>query len=223
MRCPPDEVNNSSKPIMSSNRSRLWCGAFTWLTDISLMMEPASPLQPLTNSLSLLWVYSCTASEIPLPNYLSPGLSVQAFICFAWLDAHEKLAWALSGWYSHFKMWRVLYNILCMHSCLCLWFTTSGCPLLVCSLTRLYNPSMTLPTLQHPGYVHSMREQSSRTHRLPTTQVRTQKHLNCVIASQKCREKTKSTNILRNLNSYSFGHNRITCIIYTKHQGDPVS
>lgn len=108
MRCPPDEVNNSSKPIMFSNRSRLWCGAFTWLTDISLMMEPASPLQPLTNSLSLLWVYSCTASEIPLSNYLSPGLSVQAFICFAWLDAHEKLAWALSGWYSHFKMWRVL-------------------------------------------------------------------------------------------------------------------
>lgn len=87
MRCPPDEVNNSSRPIMSSNRSRLWCGAFTWLTDISLMMEPASPLQPLTNSLSLLWVYSCTASEIPaLSNYLSPGLSVQAFICFAWLD-----------------------------------------------------------------------------------------------------------------------------------------
>lgn len=53
MRCPPDEVNNSSKPIMFSNRSRLWCGAFTWLTDISLMMEPASPLQPLTNS--FLW------------------------------------------------------------------------------------------------------------------------------------------------------------------------
>lgn len=62
---------------------------------------------------------SCTASEIPLSNYLSPGLSVQAFICFAWLDAHEKLAWALSGWYLHFKMWRVLYNILCM-----LWSST---------------------------------------------------------------------------------------------------
>lgn len=66
-----------------------------------------------------MWVYSCTGSEIPLSNYLSPGLSVQAFICFAWLDAHEKLAWALSGWYSHFKMWRVLYNILCM-----LWSST---------------------------------------------------------------------------------------------------
>lgn len=82
-----------------------------------------------------------------------------------------------------------------LHSCLCLWFTTSGCPLLVRSLARLYNPWMTLPTLQHPGYVHSMREQSSQTHRLPTTQVRTQKHLNCVIASQKCREKTKSKNM----------------------------
>lgn len=87
------------------------------------------------------------------------------------------------------------YTILCMlavelHSGLCLWFTTSGCPLFLCSLARLYNPWMTLPTLQHPGYVHSMREQSSRTHRLPTTPVRTQKHLNCVIASLKCWEKT---------------------------------
>lgn len=121
MWCPRDEVNNSSKPIMSSNRRRLWSGSFTRLTDVSLMMEPASPLQPLTNSLSLLWVYACTASEIPLSNYLSPGLSVQAFICFAWPDAHEKLAWALSGWYLHFKMWRVLYNILCM-----LWSSTQA-------------------------------------------------------------------------------------------------
>lgn len=199
MWCPRDEVNNSSKLIMSSNRRRRWSGSFTRLTDISLMMEPASPLQPLTNSLSLLWVYACTASKIPLSNYLSPGLSVQAFICFAWPDAHEKLNWALSGWYSHFKMWRVLYNSVHaveLHSGLCLWFTTSGCPLFLCFLARLYNPWMTLPTLQHHGYVHSMREQSSRTHRLPTTPVRTQKHLNCVIASLKCWEKTyKSKNM----------------------------
>lgn len=127
--------------------------------------------------------------KLPVSWPISSG----AFICFAWPDAHEKLNWALSGWYSHFKMWRVLYNSVHaveLHSGLCLWFTTSGCPLFMCSLARLYNPWMTLPTLQHPGYVHSMREQSSRTHRLPTTPVRTQKHLNCVIASLKCWEKT---------------------------------
>lgn len=137
MWCPRDEVNNSSKLIMSSNRRRRWSGSFTRLTDISLMMEPASPLQPLTNSLSLLWVYACTASEIPLSNYLSPGLSVQAFICFAWPDAHEKLNWALSGWYSHFKMWRVLYNSV--HAC-------CGAPLGLMPL--IYNQWLsTLPVL----------------------------------------------------------------------------
>lgn len=207
MRCPPDEVNNSSRPIMSSNRSRLWCGAFTWLTDISLMMEPASPLQPLTNSLSLLWVYSCTASEIPLSNYLSPPSfklpvswpisSGLYLLCMAWCTWETRLSpiWLILALQDVKGSIQYSMHAVELHSCLCLWFTTSGCPLLVRSLTRLYNPSMTLPTLQHPGYVHSMREQSSRTHRLQTTQVRTQKHLNCVIASQKCREKTKSKNM----------------------------
>lgn len=195
MWCPQDEVNNSSKPIMSSNRRRRWSGSFTRLTDISLMMEPASPLQPLTNSLSLLWVYACTASEIPLSNYLSPGLSVQAPLFALHGLMHMKNSTEPYLADTRTSRCEEFYTILCMlavelHSGLCLWFTTSGCPLFLCSLARLYNPWMTLPTLQHPGYVHSMREQSSRTHRLPTTPVRTQKHLNCVIASLKCWEKT---------------------------------
>lgn len=194
MRCPPDEVNNSSKPIMFSNRSRLWCGAFTWLTDISLMMEPASPLQPLTNSLSLMYWFWNPSFKLPVSWPISSGLYL---LCMAWCTWETRLSpiWLILALQDVKGSIQYSMHAVELHSCLCLWFTTSGCPLLVCSLARLYNPSMTLPTLQHPGYVHSMREQSSQTHRLPTTQVRTQKHLNCVIASQKCREKTKSKNM----------------------------
>lgn len=140
------------------------------------------------------------SSKLPVSWPISSGLYL---LCMAWCTWETRLSpiWLILALQDVKGSIQYSMHAVELHSCLCLWFTTSGCPLLVRSLARLYNPWMTLPTLQHPGYVHSMREQSSWTHRLPTTQVRTQKHLNCVIASQKCREKTKSKNILRNLNS----------------------
>lgn len=144
-------------------------------------------------SLFLYWFWN-PSFKLPVSWPISSGLYL---LCMAWCTWETRLSpiWLILALQDVKGFIQYSMHAVELHSCLCLWFTTSGCPLLVCSLTRLYNPSMTLPTLQHPGYVHSMREQSSRTHRLPTTQVRTQKHLNCVIASQKCREKTKSKNM----------------------------
>lgn len=144
-----------------------------------------------------LWQIPFLCSEFILVLLLKSLSSGLYLLCMAWCTWETRLSpiWLILALQDVKGSIQYSMHAVELHSCLCLWFTTSGCPLLVRSLTRLYNPSMTLPTLQHPGYVHSMREQSSRTHRLPTTQVRTQKHLNCVIASQKCREKTTSKNM----------------------------
>lgn len=127
--------------------------------------------------------------KLPVSWPISSGLYL---LCMAWCTWKTRLSpiWLILALQDVKGSIQYSMHAVELHSGLCLWFITSGCPLFVCSLARLYNPWMTLPTLQHPGYVHSMREQSSRTHRLPTTRVRTQKHLNCVIASLKCREKT---------------------------------